>query len=207
MQTATKRTRAGAGFSKSMVYNVPMFECAIPEKKNYTYDDYSKLPEGAPYQLIGGQLIMTPSPVPYHQEISRNLEFKILAFVEKNKLGHVYNAPLDVYFSDTEVYQPDIIFIRKEREGIIGEIKIEEAPDIVIEILSPSTAYYDLRNKFITYETHGVSEYWIVDPGLKKIEVYENQNNRFKLHDEAEGDGRVSSKVLKGFNAALDEIF
>lgn len=207
MQTATKRTGVKSGFSKSMVYDVPLFECPIPEKKNYTYDDYSKLPEGAPYQLIGGQLVMTPSPVPYHQEISRNLEFKILAFVEKNRLGHIYNAPLDVYFSDTDVFQPDIIFIRKEREEIIGVTKIEGSPDIVIEILSPSTAYYDLKNKFRTYETYGVNEYWIVDPGLKRIEVYENRNNRFKMYDEAEADGSISSRVLEGFNVALDEIF
>ena len=207
MQTPAKRTMTGAGFSKSMVYDLPLFECPIPEKKNYTYDDYSKLPEGAPYQLIGGQIVMTASPVPYHQEISRNLEFRILAFVEKNRLGHVYNAPLDVYFSDTDVYQPDIIFIRKEREGIIGEIKIEGSPDVVIEILSPSTAYYDLKNKFRIYESHGVSEYWIVDPGPKRIEIYENQNNKFKIYDEAEADGSVSSKVLKGFNVVLDEIF
>ncbi|MCK5507829.1 MAG: hypothetical protein KAI50_04845, partial [Desulfobacterales bacterium] len=59
MQTAAKRTMTGAGFSKSMVYDVPLFECPIPGKKNYTYDDYSKLPEGAPYQLIGGQIVMT----------------------------------------------------------------------------------------------------------------------------------------------------
>lgn len=150
---------------------------------------------------------MTPSPTPYHQEISRKLGFKIVAFVEEKKAGHVYYAPLDVYLAEEEVYQPDIIFIRKEREGIIGETKIEGAPDIVIEILLPSTAYYDLREKFRTYEKYGVNEYWIVDPGLRRIEIYENRNKRFELYMEAEKEGSVSSKILEGFTIAVDEVF
>jgi Uma2 family endonuclease len=207
MQLVTDTTRPRAGFYRPGFYNVPSFEGKLPDKKTYTYADYERLPEGTPYQLIGGQLVMTPSPIPYHQEISRKLEFKMLAFVEERTLGHVYDAPLDVYFSDSDVFQPDIIFIRKEREGIIGETKIEGSPDIVIEILSPSTAYYDLRNKFRIYEQCGVSEYWIVDPGLKRIEVYENKEKRFEIYMEAEGEGNISSKVLEGFSVALDEVF
>ena len=207
MQSATETTKAQSRFHRQGLYDVPSFEEVIFEKKNYTYDDYAKLPEGAPYQLIGGQLIMTPSPIPYHQEVLRKLGFKILVFLEKKELGHLYYAPLDVYFSDSDVYQPDIIFIQKEREEIIGDTKIEGAPDIVIEILSPSTAYYDLRNKFRTYEKHGVKEYWIVDPGLKRIEIYENKDKKFNIYMEAEGDGNVSSRVLEGLSITVDEVF
>ncbi len=207
MQTVTETTKVQPGFYSQSSYDVPSFTGEIPEKNTYTYADYAKLPEGAPYQLIGGQLIMTPSPIPYHQEISRELEFKMLAFVEKQGLGHVYDAPLDVYFSDSDVYQPDIMFIRKERVEIIGKTKIEGAPDIVIEILSPSTAYYDLRKKFRVYEQSGVSEYWIVDPELKRIEVYENKEKKFNIYMEAEGGGKISSKVLEGFSVKLDEVF
>ncbi len=106
---------------------------------------------------------MTPAPNPYHQEVLRDLSFQILLFLEKNKLGHLYYAPLDVYFSEIDVYQPDIVFIRKGREEIIGDSKVEGVPDLIIEILSPSTAYYDLRNKYKTYESSGVTEYWIVE--------------------------------------------
>ena len=113
MQTVTETTKVRPGSYSPRFYDAPSFTGEIPEKKTYTYTDYARLPEGAPYQLIGGQLIMTPSPIPYHQEISRDLEFKMLAFVEEQGLGHVYDAPLDVYFSDSDVYQPDIIFIRK----------------------------------------------------------------------------------------------
>ena len=154
-------------------------------KRVYTYADYEKLPEGAPYQLIGGDLIKEPSPVPYHQILSCRIEFELLKFVEERDLGQVLDAPMDVYLSETEVYQPDILFISKERMGIIGEKKIEAAPDLVIEILSPSSAYYDLRHKMHVYETSGVKEYWVVDPIEKDIEVYQNMNGEFRLFNKA----------------------
>ena len=189
------------------IYPASMWENVIPIKERYTYEDYNKLPEGAPYQLIGGKLVMTPSPIPYHQELSRDLGFKLFTFVRENDLGHVYYAPLDVYFSETDVYQPDILFIHKKRVEIIGKTKIEGSPDIVFEILSPSTAYYDLRKKFRVYEKSGVKEYWIVDPDLKRIEVYENEKFTYKIFSEAENKGRVSSSVLKGFEVELVALF
>ncbi|BCB95656.1 restriction endonuclease [Dissulfurispira thermophila] len=176
-------------------------------KKQYTYEDYAKLPEGAPYQLIGGELIMTPSPVPYHQIISRNIGFELLKFNEQKKSGEVIFAPIDVYLSETETYQPDIIFISNERLNIIGDKKIEAAPDLVIEILSESTAYYDLKHKKRIYEKSGVKEYWIVDPMEKGIEVYENINGEFKIYSQAMEKGRVNSKLLEGFEVKLEKVF
>lgn len=194
-------------FVLSDIYDENMLKNFLPLKESYTYEDYTKLPEGAPYQLIGGNLIMIPSPTPYHQEISRKLEFKIISFIQKSDLGQLYHAPLDVFLGDKEVYQPDIMFISREREGIIGKKMIKGAPDIIIEILSPFTAYYDLRKKYRIFEQSGVKEYWIVDPELKKVEIYENENNKFKIKSEAEGKGNVSSKVLDGFTISLSEIF
>lgn len=176
-------------------------------KKQYTYEDYAKLPEGAPYQLIGGELIMTPSPVPYHQIISRKIGFELVKFIEERKIGEVIYAPMDVYLSETETYQPDIIFISNERLNIIGEKKIEAAPDLVIEILSESTAYYDLRHKKRVYEKTGVKEYWIVDPIEKGIEVYENINEGFKIFSQAIEKGNVISKLLDGFEIELEKVF
>jgi len=180
---------------------------AIPEKKRYTYEDYAKLPEGAPYQLIGGELIMTPAPTPYHQRISSKLGYFLCDFIFKRNLGEVFNAPIDVYFEETETYQPDIIFISKERLDIIKETKIEGAPDLVIEILSPATAYYDLRKKFKIYEKHGVKEYWIVDPEEKSIEIYQNQEGKFKLIQMAKEKDTVNSSLFKDFELNLEKIF
>lgn len=207
MLTAEMNDQKDKKFFIPAIYPPSMWENVIPIKMHYTYEDYNKLPEGAPYQLIGGKLVMTPSPGPYDQEISRNLGFKLFTFTKENHLGHVYYAPLDVYFSETDVYQPDLLFIHKNREKIIGNTKIEGNPDIVFEILSPSTAYYDLRKKFRAYEKFGVKEYWIIDPDLKRIEVYENKNSTYKIFSEAENEGRVKSALLNGFEVELVEIF
>ena len=176
-------------------------------KKTYTYKDYEKLPEGAPYQLIGGEFVMTPSPVPYHQDILRKIGFKLASFVEDKGLGTIYLSPLDVYFSDTDTYQPDIIFISKDRLHIIGEKKIEGAPDLIIEILSPATAYYDLRIKKDTYEKSGVKEYWIVDPIQKIIEIFTNKNNKFELAVAVKAEGAIKSLLLPDLIIEAKEIF
>ena len=176
------------------------------DKKKNTYKDYQKLPEGAPYQLIGGELIMTPAPTPYHQIISKRLERELLKLEEK-KIGEVLYAPIDVYFSETETYQPDLIFIVNERLKIIGEVKIEGAPDLVIEILSPNTAYYDLKHKMSVYEQANVREYWIVDPLEKNIEIYANKEGSFILHKKAAGKGRVDSEIFNTLKIDLGDIF
>jgi Uma2 family endonuclease len=176
-------------------------------RKKYTYTDYEKLPEGAPYQLIGGNLVMTPSPVPSHQIVSRNIEFELLTFVRQRKLGEVLDAPIDVYFSDTETYQPDIIFIAQERLFIIGEKKIEGSPDLVIEILSSSTAKYDRKHKKDVYEQSGVKEYWIVNPFNRSIEVFENTAKGFLLYEKVTSEGMVTSRLLEGFRISLKDIF
>jgi Uma2 family endonuclease len=177
------------------------------KEKVYTYDDYLKLPEGAPYQLIGGRLIMTPAPSTYHQDISLKLSVKLAGFVMEEKLGKVFHAPIDVYFEETETYQPDIIFISRERLNIIEEERIKGAPDLVVEILSPRTAYYDLKKKFKVYERHGVREYWIVDPQDRSIAVYENREGEFILAREVAGKGMVESKILPGFHLEVETIW
>ncbi|RMF85647.1 MAG: Uma2 family endonuclease [Nitrospinota bacterium] len=180
----------------------------LEERSLYTYREYARLPEGAPYQLIGGKLVMTPSPSPYHQRVSKRLEFFLYDFVEKqHHLGEIFDAPIDVYFEETEVYQPDIIFISQERQNIIGEQKIEGAPDLIIEVLSPSTAYYDLKHKMRVYARHGVKEYWIVDPLERGIEVFENKNGEFFLFSQATNRGEVVSKLLTGFRVMVEDIF
>lgn len=184
-----------------------MATATVDKKPRYTYADYEKLPEGSPYQLIGGELVMTPAPTPHHQSINGAVFFELVKFVKAKGTGKVLYAPIDVYFSETETFQPDIIFIAKERLGIIGEKKIEGAPDLVVEILSPSTAYYDLRHKMRVYETSGVKEYWIVDPAEKTIEVYENTGGEFKVFSKSRDKGTAKSRLLTGFEIALEDVF
>jgi Uma2 family endonuclease len=180
----------------------------IQKQKTYTYQDYAQLPEGAPYELINGQLVNEPSPTPYHQDISGKLLTFINNYLNANHLvGKAFVAPLDVYLENKETFQPDLIFISKERLNIIKEKNIQGAPDIVFEILSPSTAYYDLRHKKDIYAKHGVKEYWIIDPMEQSIEVYEQNNGAFEFSTKKVNNGKLSSMALKGFAVALEEIF
>jgi Uma2 family endonuclease len=180
---------------------------ATVTKKRFTYEDYAKLPEGAPCQLIGGDLVMSPSPSPHHQIILSRLFLQIALFVNSRKLGLVLVAPLDVYLSDAETYQPDILFISNDQKNIVGEQKIEGAPDLVVEILSPSTAYYDLKHKMKRYEAFGVKEYWIVDPAEESIEVYQSFDGQFRVVSQAQRQGLVKSALLAGFEMTLIDLF
>ncbi|SNZ16853.1 Uma2 family endonuclease [Hydrogenobacter hydrogenophilus] len=176
------------------------------EKKRYTIEDYEKLPEGSPYQLIEGELIMSPAPSPEHQEVSINLSYKLYDIVKKTKKGKVLYAPVDVYLDQENAYQPDIVVLLEGSKAKITQRGIEGPPDIVVEILSPSTAYYDLLEKKEVYERSGVKEYWIVDPKRKTFEVYANSQEGFKLLSKAKGEGMVRSELL-GVDLDLKEVF
>jgi Uma2 family endonuclease len=173
----------------------------------HTYADYAKLPEGAPYQLIGGELVKEPPPTTRHQRIQNTFGFLLTSHVRQNRLGEVYYAPTDIYLADDEVYQPDILFVAADRLGIIEEKYIKGTPDLVLEILSPSTAYYDLRHKRRLYEQAGVKEFWIIDPIEGSIEVYVNTDGAFILAGQATGKGVVASVLLTGFAVEAEEIF
>lgn len=134
---------------------------------------FKSLPEGTPVQLIENTLVMSPSPIVRHQRIHREIFGSLIIFLKQNPLGEVLGAPLDVYLDDKNVFQPDIIFINKDNMGIIQEDGfIYGAPDLVIELLSPSTAKYDFNQKKDVYERSGVKEYWIVDPENKEVMGY-----------------------------------
>lgn len=173
-----------------------------------TYADYCRLPEGAPYQLIGGELIMTPAPSTYHEIIRNNIHRVVDKVIFENGLGKLFTAPVDVFLSETEVYQPDLLFVAQNRFSIIEEERINGAPDWVAEILSPSTAYYDLRTKYRAYAQHGVKEYWIVDPKEKSVQVYVLEAGKFRLDQEAvDSKGEVRSRVIPGFNMSAEDVF
>ena len=180
---------------------------AVIEKKKYTYEDYLKTPEDERYELLEGELIMSPSPVPKHQRISRELEFEILKVVKANDLGEVFDAPCEVYLDDVNVVQPDILFISKERLNVIGEKNIQGAPDLVIEIISESTAYRDLVQKKKLYAKFSVKEYWIVVPGEDLIEVYILKDNTYVLHKTYHKGDILESSYLRDLRIELGKIF
>lgn len=150
---------------------------------------------------------MSPAPTPLHQRIIRKLLVKLDNFVEKSHCGEVFDAPIDVVFNEENIVQPDIVFIARENISNITEKNIQGAPGLIIEILTPGTAYNDLVNKKDLYAKFDVKEYWIVDPQKQWIEMYTLTEKEYTLHQRAVKSGKVSSVVLNGFQVLLKDTF
>jgi len=179
----------------------------VAQKAKLTYNDYLKTPDDKRYELIEGELIMTPSPVTYHQWVSKNIEYELERFVREKKTGRIFDAPYDVCLDNENVLQPDILYISRERFSIIEEKNIQGAPDLIVEILSESTAYNDLIKKKKLYAKHGVREYWIVDPGEKSIEVYSLVRKEYVLSSSFSINDNLISPLLTGLNIELASVF
>ncbi|MCL4484899.1 MAG: Uma2 family endonuclease [Nitrospirae bacterium] len=179
--------------------------------KEWTYEEFMSLPEGGPfrYEIIDGELCMTPSPSPRHQEISRNLLRIIDVFLLQKNLGKIFAAPCDVVFSKDplQVVDPDLLFVSKEHLSIIGEKNIQGVPDLTVEILSPTTATSDRRVKHSLYERFGVPEYWIVDPATNTIQVFRLVDGHYPAPIEYGKSDRLESPLFPGLSIPLSEVF
>lgn len=183
-------------------------ETSVLEKKKHTYQDYLQTDEGSMYQLIEGQLVKEPSaPYIVHQEIVENLHIVLAKHVKENKLGKVHIAPVDVYFDEHNCLQPDLLFISKERLGIIKESCVKGAPELVIEILSNWSVQRDMIQKKALYEKFGVKEYWIVHPNEQLIEVFVLKKHNYTLLNVFAVSDTLTSMVLNGLKLKLSEIF
>jgi Uma2 family endonuclease len=173
----------------------------------YTYKDYLKIDDDKQYELIGGKLILVPAPRTIHQRIKGRI-FRVVAdFVDKNSLGEVLDAPTDVVLTEKDKPQPDILFVLKERLNIITEANVQGAPDLVIEILSPSTGKWDRVEKSRLYYKHGVKEYWIVDPDSKVIEAFIPGEKNWNLFQAYNAEETLTSPLLSGLEIQLMDIF
>ena len=181
---------------------------ALPNPRiKFTYEDYVNAPEDKRYELLDGELLMTPAPGERHQSTVALLGWKLIQFVSENRLGRVYIAPFDVVLSDTDVVQPDLLFVSNERAHIVTPANIRGAPDLVVEILSPSTAERDRSFKRTLYAKHGVMEYWMVDAAAKTVTVLRLGERRFDVAGTyGEGD-TLTSAALPGFALHVDDIF
>lgn len=173
----------------------------------FTYQDYLQLPEDRRYEIVDGDLTMVPAPVPYHQKVSRNLEYHLHRHILKHALGEIFYAPCDVVLSDSDVVQPDLLFIATHRLSIITERNIEGAPDVVIEILSPTTEQRDRGAKQNLYARTGVREYWIVDPPAKTVEVLGLKESGYQRLGLYELHDSLTSPEFSGLSIPLADIF
>ena len=189
---------------------LPAQKRAWPVQGKWTYKDYRRLPDdGMRYEIIKGVLHMTPAPSFDHQYISGEIYSALRAFVREHQLGLVLTAPFEVRLPDEgSVVQPDLLFIAAGREPSSGDQAFSGTPDLVIEILSPSTTRTDRVVKFSIYEQAGVREYWLVSPTARTVEVYTLSEDRFyDLHGEFITDSDLSSPLLSELTLHVGDLF
>ncbi len=173
----------------------------------YTHNDLLAMPEdGKQREIIDGELYVTPSPVNRHQMILFNLTLEFGKFLEAHPLGKLRFAPMDVILSEHDVLEPDLLLVLNEHQDVLQDW-VRGAPDLVVEILSPSTELRDRGIKMKAYARYGISEYWIVDPSAEVVEVYRLAPQGFQLAAKCAKDGVVDTPLLPGFSLPVAAIF
>lgn len=141
--------------------------------RGWTYEEFARLPDdGNRYEVIAGDLEVTPSPRPKHQNVVGALAEFVRPFVRRHDLGQVFPGPIDVLFGEGDYLVPDFVFVRRQQLGTVTDRGVESAPDLVVEVLSKSTAARDRTVKRERYALYGVPEYWVIDPDRRRVEVY-----------------------------------
>jgi len=179
----------------------------MPVDTRLTYEDYCLLPnDGKRYEIIEGELVVTPSPRRSHQKAVNNLIYYLNDFVKKTGLGEVYPAPFDVVFSRYDVVEPDILYISKARASVLTDKNVQGAPDLVVEVLSETTAEIDRTTKLKLYARFGVQEYWIIDPEGCSAEVYRRKKKRFEVAAKLQTADSLTTPLLPGFSVPFSKL-
>jgi Uma2 family endonuclease len=177
--------------------------------RRFTAGDYRGMSEGPPwFQLIDGELINDPAPNVPHQIVSRDLLNLLTTHALSFDLGVVLAAPTDVWLSNDNVFQPDILFVSKARQSLVANDGVHGAPELVIEIISPHSVRRDSVRKLTIYARAGVVEYWLVDPAARQITIYEftRQCDR-EPKQIASGRDWIRSPLFPGLEIRVDSFF
>lgn len=180
-----------------------------PQQGKWRYEDYLHLPDdGRRYEIIEGVLYMANVPSIEHQFSVSEVHFQLKLFVREKQLGQVFTSPIEIHLAEnTRPVQPDVLFIRQNRLPVPGAQIYEGAPDLIVEVISPSSIRLDRHIKFDAYERYGVTEYWIVDPKARLVEVYTWQRGEYALWGQYTGDEIVTSKLLEGLGIKASLLF
>jgi Uma2 family endonuclease len=180
---------------------------ATATRPRLTYEELCRMPDdGNRYQLVEGEAFMTPSPDFGHQRILARLYRSFEDAIQDGSV--VAFAPLDVVLSERTALQPDLLFIREENLGIIRGV-VHGAPDLVVEVLSPSTAYLDRSLKLEAYARYQVPECWIIDREARKIEVYRRDPKKgfYRLAAHLGAGDRATTPLLPGLAIEVAVLF
>ncbi|MGH9470499.1 MAG: Uma2 family endonuclease [Terriglobia bacterium] len=179
----------------------------MPVDTRLTYEDYCLLPnDGKRYEIIDGELFVSPAPITAHQRCVTSLTYYLAQFVKKRRLGEVFVAPIDVVFSQYDVVEPDVIYISKSRASILTRANVQGAPDLVVEVLSESTHKTDRTTKLKLYARFGVAEYWIIDPEACSAEIYRSGPQGLELAERLSSERQLTSPLFPGFSLPLRSL-
>ncbi|MCI0436779.1 MAG: Uma2 family endonuclease [Gemmatimonadetes bacterium] len=180
----------------------------IPAAYRLTYRDWLQFPEdGRLYEIIGGELFVSPTPGIRHQRVSRRLLVALDAHLRAGRSGEVFHPPTGVRLSDEDVPEPDLVVVLAMHADRIGEQVIEGPPDLVVEILSPGTAGRDLVIKRALYARAGIVEYWIADPAAAQIEVLTLEAGRYATLARFTATETLASRLLPDLRIPLERVF
>lgn len=179
--------------------------------RKLTYEDYCRIPaDGLRHEILDGVHVVSPAPRRRHQRVVGNLFTYLQNFLWDRGGGEVFLAPFDVLLSEVDVLQPDLLFVSDARLDLLDEVNCKGSPDLVVEVLSPSTSRRDQVDKRARYEAHDVLEYWIVDPETETLRVYRrDQAGRLELEAELQKDrgGVLRTPLLSDFAVPIEEVF
>ena len=172
-----------------------------------TSTDLQDMPDdGKRYELLEGELVVSPAPTRKHQKVA----WRVVTFLDRAEVagfGVGYAAPFEVYFDEYDAAQPDVFFVRADRLDIIKEDRIEGAPDLVVEILSPSTRRRDLRVKLQLYARFGVPFYWIMDTEAITVQPYELTPQGYAVQPLLYADDTLSCVLFPGITIRVGNLF
>jgi Uma2 family endonuclease len=172
----------------------------------FTATDLAEMPDdGLRYEVLWGEMIVSPPPSVRHQWVSDDLAIRIRTFGLQENLGVAFSAPLDVQLGHHNIVQPDILFVLKEHVGMLTESGVIGVPDLLVEVVSPVSRRIDRIRKTATYATFGTPEFWLVDPDTETILAQELRDGRY--HPIPLEDGLIRSKVLDGLIIDPQEVF
>ncbi len=181
-----------------------------PVRHKLTYEDYLLFPEdGSRHEILDGEHFVSAAPSLLHQSIVVELTSWIAPFVRRHRLGRLFVAPVDVLLGEHDVVQPDLLFVSQARSRILTETNVHGAPDLVIEVLSPSTRRVDEGLKLERYGVLGVQEYWMIDPSRSAAQIFRRTGERLQTVADltAADEDRLTSPLFPGLEIPLAEIF
>jgi Uma2 family endonuclease len=176
--------------------------------RKVTYTDLESWPEdGRRYELYDGEVYVCPAPMPRHQIAVGQLHGKLILYAERTG-GLVLMSPIDIVFDEHNVLQPDILFFQASRRHFVSLDKVTRVPpDVVVEVVSPSTVWNDLGRKKANFARFGVPEYWLLDPHIDRIHRYSNVGGTFEKTLDVGPRELFESIVLDGFTCPVDSLF